>query len=126
MERRNFLRILFESQAVIKFKDKTITGEIENLSLNGILIRTSEKRLINDLVEVSISLSGSSSQLSINLEGILVRCDDNGMAIQFKKIDIDSFIHLKNVIAYNWGDEDEVMDQLLEYIELKHGDLKID
>jgi hypothetical protein len=116
MEKRDFTRVPFETKAVVSWESRSITGTVENLSLKGLYLKTSEK--INDDEEISIKifLTGSSSRLSIDLDGTVLRSENDGMAIKFKKIDIDSFIDLKNVVSYNQGDTDEIMDEFFNYV----------
>jgi hypothetical protein len=116
MEKRNCTRVLFQSEATVLYKDKTLRGEVENLSLNGLFLRVDDKIPLNEVVEVEMLLSGASSKLSINLQGLVVRQDDNGLAIQLMGMDLDSFIHFKNVIAYITGDEREIMDEFHKYV----------
>jgi hypothetical protein len=116
MEQRNCTRVLFESEATVLYKDKTLRGKVENLSLNGLFLRVEDKIPLNEAVEVDMVLSGASSKLSINLQGLVVRQDDAGMAIQLIGMDLDSFIHFKNIITYITGDEREIMDEFHKYV----------
>ena len=119
MEKRNFTRVLFQTEAVVTYEERKIEGEVENLSMNGMFLRTFEKIPQNAPLEIKISLSGASSELCIELKGFVVRQADDGVAIQFKEMDLDSFIHLKNTVAYNRGDEGEVMGEVYKFIERK-------
>lgn len=94
-------------------------GEVENLSMNGMFLRTGEKAGKDESLEIKISLSGASSELCIDLKGVVIRQADDGLAIQFKEMDLDSFIHLKNTVAYNRGDEGEIMEEVYKFIESK-------
>jgi hypothetical protein len=113
MEKRKNTRIIFEVDAAIKFKKKSIGCTVSNLSLNGALLKTKEK-IPSDIkadteVKVSVHMEGSTSELTINLNGIVVRTGDSEIAVQFESIDLDSFIHLKNIVAYNEGSEEKIM-----------------
>ncbi len=116
MEKRNFTRVLYQSEAIVKCKELVVQGEISNLSLNGMFVNTTEQFPMDESVDIKILLSGASSELQIDLKGKVVRREDDGVGIQFKEMDLDSFIHLKNVIAYNRGDENEVMEELYAYM----------
>ena len=103
MEKRNCTRVIFESESYVLYKDQKFKGSVENLSLNGVLLKIEESIPANESVEVQINLSGSTSRLCINLQGLVVRQDDRGLAIQITGMDLDSFIHYKNVITYIAG-----------------------
>lgn len=119
MEKRSFTRVMFQTDAVVSYEGGTISGKVENLSMNGMFLRTPEKIPRDTLLAIRVSLSGATSELSIQLKGIVVRPGEDGAAIQFKEMDLDSFIHLKNVVAYNCGDEGEVMEEVYKHIEQK-------
>ena len=87
--------------------------------MNGMFLRTIEKVPTDAPLEIKISLSGASSELCIELKGFVVRQGDDGVAIQFKEMDLDSFIHLKNTVAYNRGDEGGIKDEVYKFIERK-------
>jgi len=116
MKRRHFTRVPFKTKAVVKYKNREVSGEIENLSLKGMFLRTSQKIAIDEVVEIEVCLSGSSSRLSMNLNGIVRWHNDEGLGIQIKDIDLDSFIHLRNVVSYNTGDEDAVRVEFLHFL----------
>jgi hypothetical protein len=101
MEKRNFDRIPFQTKAIVRSKDATVIGIVENLSLDGIFLKSPEKLPLNRIVKIEVLITGTSSQLSILLDGKIMRHENVGMAIQFRDIDMDTFFHLKNIIAYN-------------------------
>jgi hypothetical protein len=116
MEKRNCTRVLFQSEAILLYKDQTLRGKVENLSLNGMFLRVDDKIPPNEVVEIEILLSGASSKLSVNLQGMVVRQDEDGMAIQLIGMDLDSFVHFKNIITYITGEEREIMNEFHKYV----------
>ena len=101
MEKRSFTRIPFQAKALVRAKDITVIGVIENLSLNGLFLKTPEKLPVGRVVKIELLFTGTSSQLSILLNGKILRHENIGMAIQFRDVDLDAFFHLKNLIKYN-------------------------
>jgi hypothetical protein len=116
MERRSFTRVLFRTEAVIEYDDKSVRSSIENMSLKGMFLKTMEDLPVNQLLDMKILLSGSSSELSIRLKGKIIRREVDGLAVQFDGMDLDSFIHLKNVIAYNAESEEKIMNEFLSHM----------
>jgi hypothetical protein len=43
MEQRTFARIPFKTKAIVRQKDSTVIGIVENLSLAGIFLKTPER-----------------------------------------------------------------------------------
>ena len=116
MQKRKFSRVEFKSEAFVQREGLQIKGEVDNLSLKGMFLNTAQKHPLNEAVDITIYLSGTSSELAINLKGIVVRHEDRGIAVNFNWMDLDSFIHLRNVIAYNMGDKDAVMEEFFNYM----------
>ena len=105
MEKRNNARVAFQVRAVVKNRDTAIEGEVENLSTGGMFFKTAEKLSVNETVAITILLHGSSSRLALDMTGRIVRIVDAGAAIKFTELDLDSFIHLRNIVSRNSLDE---------------------
>ena len=115
MEKRSFTRIPLQAKALVRAKDTTVIGVIDNLSLNGIFLKTPEKLRVNRVVKIELLFTGTSSQLSILLNGRIIRHENIGMAIQFKDIDLDAFFHLENLIKYNTDEIDKVRQEFQQF-----------
>jgi len=116
MEKRAATRVLFNVKSLVKYRDKTITGDVINISMQGMLFQTSEQIPEKEIVDAQIYMEGTTSELKINVQGRILRSDETGTAIAFKSVDIDSFIHLKNIVVYNEGDEDKIMKEFFSSI----------
>ncbi len=119
MEKRNFDRIPFQTKAIVRSKDTTVIGIVENLSLDGIFLKTPEKLNLNRIVKIELLFTGTSSQLSILLDGKIMRHETIGMAIQFKNVDMDAFFHLKNLISYNTNQVGKLKDEFQRFVKTK-------
>ncbi len=119
MEKRNFDRIPFQTKAIVRSKDTTVIGIVENLSLDGIFLKTPEKLNLNRIVKIELLFTGTSSQLSILLDGKIMRHETIGMAIQFKNVDMDAFFHLKNLISYNINQVGKLEDEFQRFVKTK-------
>ena len=108
MERRKFRRVPFEVTAAVQTGLVNISGTVYNLSMSGMFLATTTTIERDSPLEISIILSGSSSSLSIKLKGKLVRQTEEGIAVEFLEMDLDSFIHLRNIVAQNSDDPDSV------------------
>ncbi len=116
MEKRSFTRISFQTKAIVRYKNSTVIGVVENLSLNGIFLKTPEKLNINRVVKIELLFTGTSSHVSILLDGKIMRHENIGMAIQFKNLDVDAFFHLQNLISYNTAEMEKVKDAFQEFV----------
>ena len=106
MERRKNIRVPFQVIATVQTDQISTKGMVDNLSMKGMFLSTREILSSGSPLEISIILSGSSSLLSIKLKGRVVRQTEAGIAIEFQEMDLDSFTHLRNIIAQNTDDAD--------------------
>ncbi len=118
-DKRRGTRVLFRVKAKLTYNGEVVRGQVVNLSLKGMLVFT--EHLVPEGTEVAISiyLSGTTSQLTLAMRGTVVRCAESTIAIQFKEIDVDSFIHLRSVVAYNEGDEEKIMQEFYDFVHTK-------
>lgn len=124
MEKRKHRRVLFKSEAIVRSGESTILGTIDNLSMKGMFLTTGDKLLGSDILYIEILLTGSSSKLEIRLKGRKVRQTNSGVAIEFTEMDLDSFTHLRNLVAYNSDDADAITDEYYSSITMdNHGRL---
>ena len=119
MSTRQFSRVPFRIAATIKTPDRQFQGSVENLSMRGMFLVTDERLALNDPVEIAMVLSGTSPEITISFNGTVSRVADNGLGFFFDKIDLDSYTHLKNIIAYNIDDAEKVMEEIYHSIDEK-------
>jgi hypothetical protein len=92
--------------------------EIKNLSVGGCLLSMPGKFQLGAPCHVRIQLSGSSSELNVEVDGEIVRSDPGEIAIKFTSVDIDSLFHLQNIVRYNSPDPDAVEAELRAHLGL--------
>ena len=119
MSTRRFSRVNFRMAATIKTVDRQFQGNVENLSMRGMFLVTEEHLSVGDMVGITIALSGTSPEISVSFEGKVCRVVENGLGFNFEKIDLDSYTHLKNIIAYNSDDAEKVMEEIYHSIDEK-------
>ncbi|MFP4039571.1 MAG: PilZ domain-containing protein [Desulfosudaceae bacterium] len=115
-EQRRGTRVVFRVKAKMEYDGRSIEGEVLNLSLKGMLVDTDINIPENQELAIKVYLSGTTSEVNLNMKGEVVRSDQTGVAIEFREIDLDSFIHLRSVVGYNEGDEDKVMKEFYNII----------
>jgi len=117
MSTRQFSRVHFHVAATIRTAERQFQGNVENLSMRGMFLVTDERLPVGDPVEINITLSGTSPEVSIAFNGKVCREADDGLGFIFEKIDLDSYTHLKNIIAYNIDDAEKVMEEIYNSID---------
>ena len=112
MGTRKFSRVDFRVDATIKTAERQFQGDVKDLSMNGMFMLTAERLQLGDPVDISIILTGTSPQIDVNFSGIVSRIDENGIGFTFKKMELDSYTHLKNIVAYNIDDVEKVLEEI--------------
>lgn len=120
MSTRKFSRVQFNVDATIKIAERQFQGAVENLSMTGMFLVTSEKLTEGEGVEITIVLTGTLPEIAVNFNGIVTRIADDGVGFTFEKMDLDSYMHLKNIIAYNIDDAEKVMEEISHSIDEKY------
>lgn len=99
-DKREKPRVEFQGQAELHHGGRQRFCDIADLSTKGVFLKTDEKLNEGERVELTINLSGSSTRLAIELLGVVERVDSDGVGIRFIEMELDSFIHLRNVVFY--------------------------
>ncbi len=115
VEKRKFSRVDFRKEADVYVNGAKFQAEIENLSLKGAFLKMAHQLQIEDPLELIINLVADDNNFKIELKGKVVRLTHEGIGIVFERMDLDSFTHLRNIIAYNFGDDDAVMEEFYNY-----------
>jgi len=113
-KKRDTTRVEFHTRAELEIDGQGLSGTVEDLSLKGLFLKTeaSQRSIqIGQKVKVTIRFSGTTSNLSVDVQGKVVRLTQEGLGIEFTDMEFDSFVYLRNVVAYNAGDEDVIMDE---------------
>ncbi len=119
MATRKFSRVNFHVAAIIKTAGRQFQGEVDNLSMTGMLLDTDERLAEGEQVAITIVLTGTEPEISVDFGGTVSRLCEDGMGFTFDTIDLDSYMHLKNIISYNSDDAETVMEEISHSIDEK-------
>jgi hypothetical protein len=114
-ERRQKTRVHFETHVIIRTEASEVRAEAdsEDISIKGIFVKTQDKIPEGTLCDLEILLTGSSTRLVLTIKGKIKRQEEDGVAIGFESMDLDSYMHLKNIILYNVTDPEETKKEML-------------
>ncbi len=112
-EKRQSTRVQFRVQAKITVNDiKYTSDQISNLSIGGCLLPIQAEWEPGTPCRLDILMSGTSSELSVQIDGNIHRCDKGAVAVRFTGIDPDSLFHLQNIVLYNSSDSMSVEQEI--------------
>lgn len=96
-----------------------ISGRGRDLSVKGVYVECPQPLPPSPPCEVTIVLSGTPEPMQVHVTGRVVYVEPKGMGIEFVEVDVDSFIHLRNLILYNSVDTDQVEREFEQHVGLK-------
>jgi hypothetical protein len=107
--RRRFTRISIGVELRVLDGGASIPAKgLRNISLGGAYVLTDQPQPEGTICRVKISLVGPSSLLEIEVDAEVVRAEEDGMALNFSKIDVDSLVHLRHLIKLHSLDPETV------------------
>ena len=112
-ERRQFTRVHFHVFAEINHQGAVVTGQVVDLSLKGLFVYTGSTLEIGEVVDVKIRMPLTNPPLEFHLRAEVMRNTANGIGFKIVESDVQSFTHLRNIVAMQAKDPDSVLDVLL-------------
>lgn len=120
---RRFTRIPYQSEVLINSKGQWYRGTSDNLSLYGIYVKSGNRFPINSQIELTIPLAGDEEYIDVT--GLVVRQDDEGIGCEFQQVDVDAFLNLKNIVSSKCENKNQVMDEFYAYLAKKELSLAV-
>lgn len=108
MGKRKMSRVDFKVDAVLVVKDEKKRCKVRDLSLAGIYVTTDLDLEMGEKAMIRLEISSDRTSGKIELAGEVIRKDTFGVAFEFSELPLDSYIFLRNIIVYNYGDAKEV------------------
>ncbi len=95
VDRRIFKRINFYEEITFQIGNKKYKGTLKDFSSGGLYLYSSYKPSVGEKVQITLSVD----ELSITLEGKVLRVDEQGFAIQYTYIDNTNLSRLKEIFS---------------------------
>jgi len=117
-EKRKRTRVHFKTQVTLKTEKSEIEAEAnsKDISMKGAFVNTKEKIPVGTPCDIEIMLTGTSTKLSLSIKGTIIRQEPSGLGITFDSMDVDSYLHLKNIIMYNASNPDDIEKEMLSLL----------
>ena len=117
--KRDFTRAAVRVEAEIAAGDRRVSGHVGDVSLKGMLLACSDTLPEGSDCSVRILLGDPDSPLPIEASCRVVRNLDEGIAVEFTGVDLDSYGHLKNLVSMNVADIDQAESEFRNHLGLK-------
>lgn len=122
---REFLRVAAAVDAVVVGAGGTTHGTTRDLSPKGAYVAVTTPFPEGSTCEVTLTIEQAdpvshADGITIRARGFVTRCDAGGMAIAFQEIlGLDSWDHLRALVALNAEDADRARAQLADCVGLR-------
>lgn len=100
---RRYSRVSGHSQAIVTAGGSATRGAVLDISLNGVLVEADPGQEPGTPCDVHIQL-GDDPEQSIVARGEVARRNEQGVAVRFEAMDLDSATHLRRLITLNSDD----------------------
>lgn len=120
-ERRKYSRVNFQGHCSLVLdnvsKQHDFDASLIDISFKGALvsIAATDLDLTNETLHLHLKLEGSDITLLLN--GVVSHQHDHLLGINFTTIDIDSMTHLKRIIEFNIGSDEDMHREFAQLIE---------
>ncbi len=88
MKARNYSRLPIHLEATITYNDKIVEGELDNISLKGVFVKTGQNIPENDSVLITIYHHSKENKIC-QMRAKVVRKTTEGIALELEKTFLD-------------------------------------
>ncbi|MSN26750.1 MAG: hypothetical protein GJV46_12880 [Geobacter sp.] len=106
MEKRYFTRVECMEGASITHDNNHFSGDIQNICLQGLFIKTKQAIPLNSSLRVTVNFSPNDP---IHFYADVVRREESGVGVKIKGMDVNSFVQLRNLVARQCNDHGRIM-----------------
>ncbi|CAG0934760.1 PilZ domain-containing protein [Geobacter sp.] len=111
-EQRHFQRVPFATGSTVQFRGEGHDAEVVDVCLKGALLKLSEPPTCQRGDTCTVFITLASPDIAIQFEAEVAHLRDQFLGVKLLKIDIDSMIHLRNIVELNTADPEQVRKEL--------------
>ena len=108
-KRRDFTRVLFTSDALIKLDNQTINGQVADVCLKGLRINTSVTIPNDSRIMVTIFPSQAPN---VTFDAKVVWAEQSEMGVEIARMPVESFSWLRSVVTNRALDPEGVINEV--------------
>lgn len=117
MDNRRFSRVLFSGPVQLKNADSVYTGQLQDLSLKGALLKLDTATTLQSGQSFQLQFQLNESGVDLFMDVTVAHLHGSSVGVRCIKIDIDSASHLRRLLELNLGDSDLLSRELTELSE---------
>ncbi len=118
---REFTRVPLNLSVELSCDGKTIVSKnCQDVSMNGVYVVSEDKFKENSSCDVKLLVNkDEKTREEIKAQGQIERVTENGMAIKFSGIELESYDKLYELIVFNSSSSEQMEKEFQEHIGLK-------
>jgi len=101
---REFSRAPIRVRVVLYSELGMVEGEVDNLSMSGMLVKASARLPIGTACRLFLTLGSEPQPISVSATGVVRRHASNGLGVSFDELLQDTFEHLARLMLLNSDD----------------------
>lgn len=109
-------RVNFKVNAVIKHNSSKYKCCVRDISLTGLFLSTDADIKIGETATVVVKMESETTAGEIILKCEVIRREKEGIGFQFVELPLDSYIFLRNLVAYNYGDFSPIDEEYCRHL----------
>lgn len=118
--RREFMRVPFKTEVEVRARRNLIRSESGiNISMRGLRMEYGGVLPIGTSCSASVILHASEERIAIEASGTVVRSEPGILAVEFSRLDPDSYAHLRQLIQYNAADPEKAEQEFAAHRGIK-------
>jgi hypothetical protein len=110
--KRLFSRVNFVVQAEVVWNDQVFQGELHNISLKGALLNFPGDCPLKLNEDCLLRFNLADSDIRLEFKAQLVHAHEGDYGFTFISEDLDTMIHLRNLLELNLGDDVQILNEL--------------
>ncbi|RNC71332.1 MAG: PilZ domain-containing protein [Desulfuromonadales bacterium] len=111
-DKRQFCRIPFVAGSSIAWQEKRQEAELVDVSLKGALLKLDEPLPYQRGDSCTVSIELAHSDITIVFDAEIAHLRGASVGVKLTTIDIDSMIHLRNLLELNTADPEQIRKEL--------------
>ncbi len=112
MKKRRFSRISFAEKSIVEFGGSSVEVDLLNISLKGALVQFGEDMNCSpgDIWKLSFHLGNS--DINMEFKAVVVHASGNLAGVKFMETELNTMIHLRNLMEARTMDPEKVRREL--------------
>lgn len=117
---RTFTRISTDLKAIVRSKyGQKCYDHPRDISMKGIYFFTGDVIAEGTECHLQLSFGENEDSLTIEVQGRVVRCEEEGFAIEFTGLSPEAYNHLRMLVLYNSPDSQKAEREINERLGIK-------